>query len=169
MQVSVLIHLQLAGIFFNKHGLPINKDRHKHNTYISYVRPKLVLCQHLYINLQRTVLNLEKNCLPTPYCPYMFQKEAIRPEKSNWKKFNTNDLKRPLNPALLQPGMRNKNEMQSMPSEKEQVKDLTLGSQIGDIDLKTRQRGNAGSRERGTPRRVRFLIAVLFTFKSEIK
>lgn len=58
--------------------------------------------------------------------------------------------------------------MQSMQSEEEQVKDLALGSQIEDMDLNTRQRGNAGSRGRGTPRRVRFLIAFLFTLSLKL-
>ncbi|KAG5892344.1 hypothetical protein JTB14_011210 [Gonioctena quinquepunctata] len=84
------------------------------------------------------------------------EKAAKSTEKTNWKHFNINDLKRPLNPALLHPGMRDKNEIQGM--EDEQVNDPAVGSQIEDHDLKNkRNRGNGGGRGgirgRGTPRR----------------
>ncbi|CAH1107508.1 unnamed protein product [Psylliodes chrysocephalus] len=90
--------------------------------------------------------NLQQKVAPT-------LKEEEKNEKSSWKHFNTNDLKRPLNPALLQPGTRNKYEMEDE-SEEEQIIDPEV---LTEIDTNKINRGSGvareGTRGRGTPRR----------------
>ncbi|KAJ8911794.1 hypothetical protein NQ315_003329 [Exocentrus adspersus] len=72
-------------------------------------------------------------------------KEAKTTEKTNWKHFNTNDLKRCLTPALRHPAMRNNHKIQDMESQDEQVDDTTVVSQIEEQNVNNKRiRDNSG-------------------------
>lgn len=71
----------------------------------------------------------------------------------------------------MQSVIRDKNELQGMDSEDEQVNDPVVVSQIKNQDANNK-RGRANSGGRGgkvTPRRVRFLVNILFFFTFNLK